>query len=140
MEHWGEYGCSLKWGLYQCFRVCKPNGRVLMNVPIHFHGTRTFMLGELEQLQSLFAPFSGQVEFYKWGSPSAPIASLFPYPGYWILRDSPSYVLDIQAVKNRKIPSGYNNHGATNGRLAQLMNYPLSYNFYRVLRKAGLFA
>ena len=33
-EHWEEYGCSNSWGLYQCFRVCKKNGIVALNVPI----------------------------------------------------------------------------------------------------------
>lgn len=139
MEHWAENGCSLEWGIFQCFRVCKQHGRVLMNVPIHFHGTRTFMLGELENLQSLFALFSGQVSFHKWGYPSNPIPALFPYPGYSVLRDKPAYILDIQAVKDLPLPSGYDNRGASSGRLAQLLNYPVSYNLYRVLRKAGLF-
>jgi SAM-dependent methyltransferase len=139
MEHWAEYGCTLQWGLYQCFRVCKQNGQVLMNVPIHFHGTWQFILGKLEIIESLFAPFSEKVCFYKWGSPSHPISSLFPHPGYWLLQKKPAYILDIHAVKDRKLPSGYNNHGATSRRFAQLFNYPLSYNVYRVLRKAGLF-
>lgn len=140
MEHWGEYGCTLDWGLYQCFRVCKQDGKVLINVPIHFHGTQTFMLGQLEKIKNLFAPFSGQVTFHKWGYPSEPIPSLLPYPGYWVLRNKPAYVLDIQAVKDRKLPSGYNNHGANSGIIAQLLNYPLSYNVYRVLRKVGIFS
>jgi len=139
MEHWGENGCTLRWGLYQCFRVCKQNGQVLMNVPIHFHGTREFMLGELEALSRLFIPFSGQISFHKWGSPRDVIGALFPFPGYWLLRDRPAYILDIQAVKDRPLPSGYTNSDARSGRLAQLLNYPLSYNVYRVLRKAGIF-
>lgn len=78
MEHWAEYGCTLPWGLYQCFRVCKTGGRVLMNVPIHFHGTRPFMLGNLEALKRLFSIFSDQVYFDKWGSPADPIPNFFP--------------------------------------------------------------
>jgi len=138
MEHWAENGCSLEWGLFQCFRVCKFNGRVLMNVPIHFHGTQTFMLGDLEKLQNLFAQFSTQVSFQKWGSPSAPLPSLFPYPGYSPLLKKPAYVLDIQAVKTHPIPTQYSNR-AWKGRMAQILNYPLSYNIYRVFRKIGIF-
>lgn len=140
MEHWAENGCSLKWGLYQCFRVCKPDGKVLMNVPIHFHGTRTFMLGQIEIIKQLFAPFSEKVLFEKWGHPSDPLPELFPYPGYWVLKDCPSYVLDIQAIKDKPLPENYDNRGATSGQLAQIQNYPFSYNIYRVLRKTGLFS
>jgi SAM-dependent methyltransferase len=127
MEHWAENGCTLKWGLFQCFRVCKPQGRVLMNVPIHFHGTRTFMLGDLKKLERLFAPFSGQVSFYKWGYPSNPILSVYPYPRYSRLHNKPAYVLDIHAIKDRPLPKGYNNRGATSGAMAELLNYPVSF-------------
>lgn len=142
MEHWEENGCSLEWGLYQCFRVCKQNGRVLMNVPIHFHGTRTFMLGEISKIQRLFAQFSDHVSFEKWGYPSHPIPALFPWPGYSRLCNNPAYVLDIQAIKDHSLPpaSFYNNCNATKGWLAQLLHYPFSFNIHRVLRKVGLFS
>jgi len=138
MEHWAEYGCNLSWGLYQCFRVCKPGGRVVLNVPIHFHGTRTFMLGRIDKLRKLFTPFSSQVTFNQWGKPSDPLPQVYPYPGYPLLRKKPAYILDIQAIKNRPLPSGYNNHGATSGRLAEILRYPFSYNIYRILVKTGL--
>lgn len=139
MEHWAENGCSLRWGLYQCFRVCKPRGIVLMNVPVHFHGTREFMLGKVQTLRTLFAPFSGHVVFHEWGNPSDPIPPAFPFPGYWRLRNRPAYVLDIRAIKDRPLPERCSNRGAVRGRLAQLLHYPPSYNVYRVLRKLGLF-
>ena len=139
MEHWAENGCTLEWGLYQCFRVCKENGRVLMNVPIHFHGTRPFILGQVDVLCTLFARFSDDVAFHKWGVPSDPLPAFFPHPGYWPLRDKPAYVLDIQARRNRPLPSPCSNRGASSGRLAQVLNYPVTYNVYRVLRKIGCF-
>jgi len=139
MEHWAENGCTLKWGLYQCFRVCKPYGKVLMNVPIHFHGTKTFMMGNMERLYQLFSPFSTQVSFYKWGNPSDPLPRLFPHPGYLPLCNKAAYVLDIQAIKDRPLPKKYSNRGASTGRLAQLFNYPYSYNIYRILQKVGVF-
>jgi SAM-dependent methyltransferase len=138
MEHWAEYGCSLEWGLHQCFRACKTGGMVLLNVPIHFHGTRIFMLGELARIEQLFAPFSDQVTLHPWGQKSEPLENLYPYPGYWKLRNHPAYVLDIQAVKDRALPSYSNNRYATRGYLAQLLNYPFSYNIYRVLSRMGL--
>jgi SAM-dependent methyltransferase len=139
MEHWAEHGCTIEWGLYQCFRVCKPRGNVFMNVPIHFHGTREFMLGDLTTLRRAFAAFSNQVSFESWGYPPDQLQPTFPYTGFWPLVRRPAYVLDIRAVKDRSLPEGYNNRGAWTGRLAELFNYPVSYNVYRVLRKVGLF-
>ena len=110
-----------------------------MNVPIHYHGTKTFMLGGIKKIQSLFTPFSGKVDF-KWADVSAPLPSLFPYPGYWVWQDKPAYVLDIQAVKDKPLPSQYNKGSARKGRVAQLLIYPFSYNIYRVLRKVGIFS
>ena len=138
MEHWGEHGCSLRWGLYQCFRVLKESGELWLNVPIHFHGTSEFMLGRLDRIRELLRPFSNTVTLEKWGTPSDPLPLSFPYPGYWTLRRHPAYVLDIRAVKDRPLPDGYSNRGAASGRLAQMLYYPISYNVFRVLKKVGL--
>lgn len=135
MEHWGENGCSLAWGLYQCFRVSREGGRVCLNVPIFFHGTREFMLGDIEAIEEAFAPFSSSVVLERWGTPSGPIPPYYPYPDYPPLVGRPAYVLDIQAVKDKELPTGISNRGASSGRLAQLQRYPLSYNVYRVLRR-----
>lgn len=135
MEHWAENGCTLKWGLFQCFRVCKPNGRVLINVPIHFHGTRTFMLGNLENIKRLYHPFSTQTLFQKWGYPSEPLPNVFSYPGYSKLQGKPAYVLDIHAVKDCPLPKGYNNRGAISGIKAEIFNYPISYNMYWIMQE-----
>ncbi len=138
MEHWAENGCTLKWGLYQCFRVCKDGGKVLLNVPIHFHGTRIFMLGNLKQLRKLLSPFSSQISFHKWGHIAKPLQPVFPFPGYWMLRDKPAYILDVSAVKNLLLADRNNNRWATSGRLAQLLTHPFSFNLYRLLCKIGL--
>lgn len=135
MEHWAEHGCTLPWGLYQCFRVLKTDGRLCLNVPIHFHGTKEFMLGQFDVLYSLFEPFASSVIFTKWGNPSDPLPQVYPHPGYWALADKPAFILDIQAVKDRPVPSNYSNKGAVRGRMAQLVNYPPLYNVYRVLQK-----
>ena len=56
------------------------------------------------------------------------------------MQDKPAYILDIQAVKDKPLPSKYNNRSTGKGRAAQLLNYPFSYNLYRVLRKLGVFS
>jgi SAM-dependent methyltransferase len=138
MEHWAEYGCNILWGLRQCFRVCKTGGKVLMNVPIHFHGTSDFILGRIRRIEKYFAPFSDSVTLDKWGSPGEPLPPIAAHPGYWRLKGRPAYVLDIRAVKDRPLPSDISNRGTWRGRVAQLAHYPVSYNIYRVLRKTGI--
>ena len=135
MEHWPEFGCSLGWGLFQCFRVLKPFGRLMLNVPIHFHGARTFLLGEIGEIQKLFKPFSKQISFENWGLPSDPLPPLFSHQEYLPLHNKPVFILDIQAVKDRPMPQGYSNRWAFGGYLGILMNYPLTYNFYRCQKK-----
>ncbi|HXM45737.1 MAG TPA: class I SAM-dependent methyltransferase [Bryobacteraceae bacterium] len=137
MEHWAESGCSLRWGLYQCFRVCKPNGRVLMNVPIHFHGTREFLLGRTEAIRRYFGEFSSTVCFEAWGVPSTPIPPLVYFPWYMPRLSKPAFILDIQATKDKPLPVGVRRGFRATGRLAELRNYPVSYNIHRVFRKAA---
>lgn len=129
MEHWAEFGCSVEWGLYQCFRVCKTGGRVLMNVPIHFHGTADFMLGRRERLRELYSRFTDEVLFEEWGRDSDPLPPYFPYPGYLPLRRRPAYVLDIQAIRDKEPPSAFSNN-ARMGVLGKFQSKPFSYVIY----------
>jgi hypothetical protein len=138
MEHWEEHGCRLSWGLYQCFRVCKPSGMVLMNVPIYFHGTEIFLMGKLDKIKELFVPFSQEISCYTWGKPSSPFTDYIAHPSYWKLHDKPAYILDIHANKDKPLPVGYNNKWATNGLIARLRNNPPSYIIYRLLCALGI--
>lgn len=139
MEHWPEQGCSLPWGLYQCFRGLKPQGLLLMNVPIHFHGARPFIQGRLDTLRQLLAPFSGRVSFEVWGYPSNPLPPCLPHRGYRPLNHKPAYILDIRALKDRPLPGNYRRRGLSWKIPAKLLNYPLSYTVYCILRKIGIF-
>lgn len=135
MEHWAEHGCTLEWGLYQCFRVTKPGGSVFMNVPIHFHGTKDFLHGNLGRLRALFERFSGDVGVESWGTPTNPLVPYFPHPGFGALRGKPAYVVDIRATRDRQLPVGIRNIWGFNGKLAQIVHYSLSFNLYRVMQK-----
>lgn len=135
MEHWPEYGCSLAWGLYQCFRVCKDGGTVMMNVPIHFHGHTEFMLGRLERLHAMFEMFSSDVSFEEWGQDSDPIPAYHPYRGYFPLRNRHAYVLDIRAVRNKALPEGIRNT-AWKGFIGKFQTKPPSYIAYSAVCRA----
>jgi SAM-dependent methyltransferase len=138
MEHWEENGCSLEWGLYQCFRVCKTNGLVLLNIPIHFHGTKYFLLGKLEKILEKFKPFSKEIAFEYWGKNSKPIVEYFAHPGYWRLKDKSAYIVDIHAVKDKPLPKDIKKEWALNGFVAKLFHNPPSYILYRLLQVLGL--
>jgi ubiquinone/menaquinone biosynthesis C-methylase UbiE len=138
MEHWAEHGCTLKWGLYQCFRVCKPNGQVFLNVPIHFHGTEIFLMGKLDELNALFEPFSSKILLEPWGKESYPVPPYFPHTGYRRLDNCSAYNMDIRATKNRPMPNGYSNRGASSGIVARLLNNPFPFFVYLVFNKLGL--
>jgi len=110
LEHWNEFGCRLELGLWQCFRVCKVGGLVLMNVPIHFHGSRIFVEGELEAIKNLFQPFSLEVKMSAWRRNSYPLEPVDLLPGYKYEGERGTYTLDIRAVRKLELPitsSGY---------------------------------
>ncbi|MBD3161892.1 MAG: methyltransferase domain-containing protein [Candidatus Latescibacteria bacterium] len=137
MEHWRENGCPLEFGLFQCFRVCRTGGRVLLNVPIHFHGSTEFMLGRRDRIRDLFAPFSRTVTFEEWGRPSDPLPPCLPYPRYRALRDRPAYQLDIRAVKDRPLPPAPRRRRCAGGLLGKVLSKPpgfltsLSFSIFR---------
>ena len=135
MEHWAEHGCTLLWGLYQCFRVTKPGGKVLLNVPIHFHGTKEFLHGKINNIKKLFLRFSDNVSLEEWGNPSEPILPYYPHPKFGSLKNKSAYVLDIHAVRDKKLPEGVKNLLGFNGRIARLIHYSFSYNFYLIKQK-----
>jgi SAM-dependent methyltransferase len=135
MEHWGEHGCTPEWGLYQCFRVLKPGGRVFMNVPIHFHGTKDFVHGRKENLKKMFGNFSKTIEMESWGDPTNPLPPYYPHPRFWALKNHPAHVLDIRATKDKSLPNHISNCLGFTGKLAQIFHYSFSYNLYRLIEK-----
>lgn len=135
MEHWAEHGCTLQWGLLQCFRVAKRQGSVFLNVPIHFHGTKEFVHGRLETLRSLFARFSNEVLMEAWGNPTDPIAPYYPHPDFAALRAKPAYVLDIRAKRDRVELPRLGNSLGFEGKAAQIFHYSMAYNIYRLRQK-----
>jgi SAM-dependent methyltransferase len=113
LEHWNEFGCRPESGLWQCFRVCKVGGRVLMNVPIHFHGSRLFVEGDLAAIDALFRPFSAEVKLEPWRRRSAPLPEVILNEGYRSNGEGISYTLDIRATRKAGLPprpAGYSIH------------------------------
>jgi SAM-dependent methyltransferase len=133
LEHWNESGCRPEIGIWQCFRVCKVGGRVLMNVPIHFHGSRIFVEGDMAAIDGLFRPFSSEVKLEPWRKRSAPLSAVYLNQGYRVTGEPVSYTLDVRATRKAGLPprpSGYTIHSRA---WRELMDHRWSY----LLWKAG---
>ncbi len=137
MEHWGEYGCPLDVGIYQCFRVCKLGGRVMLNVPIHFHGTRDFLIGDMARIRTRFERYSSNIKMETWRRDAAPLEPYLPRDDYWVLRNKPAYVLAIDAICDRESRSRPTFRKNIPVQLLRTLNYPFSFNVVRSFRKAS---
>jgi SAM-dependent methyltransferase len=53
IEHWYEYGESPQDGISEIHRVLKSGGKMLLSIPIHYHGDDLFYYGKEEQIAKL---------------------------------------------------------------------------------------
>lgn len=108
MEHWEEYRVELLKGLSEVFRVLRPGGWALVNVPIHFHGGYRFVLGDVDGLRGLLEPFADEIVMEPWRLPSDPLPpQRYHLSLYWhkpSLWRRTSYVLDIRARRRDQVP------------------------------------
>jgi SAM-dependent methyltransferase len=137
IEHWAEYGCDTVWGLYQCFRVCKPEGKVLMNAPIHFHGVAPFLPGRFDEIEKLFMTFSETVTIERWGEDPRPFSPFIAHRKYKKLMNSHAFIIDIRAVKDIALPMISGNKRIPM-RLKRWLNYDVSYFLYLLRLKLRL--
>jgi len=103
LEHWDENRVPLRKGLSEVFKVLKPGGMALFNVPIHFHGDYLFVEGNLELIKSKFTPFCSEILFEPWRKPSHPLPEIKHLGRVFrhrhALKNSNAYILDIRARK-----------------------------------------
>ncbi len=108
LEHWEEHRVDPLQGLSEVFRVLRPCGWALFNVPIHFHGAPRFVFGRLHEIRSLFEPFASEIRMEAWRDPPDPLQPCRLYLShYWHkpeLWGRSSYVLDIRARRADEVP------------------------------------
>lgn len=103
LEHWEENNVPLRKGLSEVFRVLKPSGVALFNVPIHFHGHYLFIEGNLESIRNLLLPYCSEVRLEPWRKPAFPLTEITHLKKLFRhrpeLAGSHAYILDIRARK-----------------------------------------
>jgi SAM-dependent methyltransferase len=138
LEHWDEFGCRPELGLWQCFRVCKPNGIVIMNVPIRFHGSRIFVEGDMIKILDLFNQYSSEIKIDYWHYKSYPLASIDVLEGYKGKAPRISYILDIRANRNIWPVSAPKKYIFRSRIIREIIEHPLGYHWFRINRKLKL--
>lgn len=67
MEHWESFGDPIQDGLSEILRVLKPGGFFAASVPIHSHGDKVFIVGDLASIRGLFSDARWkEVKFEEW--------------------------------------------------------------------------
>lgn len=105
MEHWEENYVSIQQGLNEVFRVLKPGGTALLNVPIHFHGGYRFMSGDLDNIKKLFDSYSSSIHLESWRNPPDPLPPFYHLRrSFWFnkLGNKSAYILDIRVIKKNE--------------------------------------
>jgi SAM-dependent methyltransferase len=132
LEHWNEFGCRPEVGLRQCFRVCKVGGSVLLNVPIHFHGSRVFVEGDLATIRRWFEPFGASIELIPWRQDSSPLPPAHLLSGY---RATPAYTLDIRAVRKPGLPAPVSGYTLRHRAIRELLDHHPGYILWKIGRR-----
>jgi SAM-dependent methyltransferase len=137
LEHWSESGCKPELGLWQCFRTCKIGGSVLMNVPIHFHGSRIFVEGKLDAIKNLFVLFTEDVVAELWARDSSPMPPLQDIPLRFQKFEQPSvFQMDIRAKRTGELPARPRGYLFSSRIVREIMDHRFSYLFWKGWRKA----
>lgn len=74
MEHWGENGEPPAVALKEVYRVLKPDCTACITVPIHLHGTKEFVDGDMETIKGYFDnPMWKNVRYEEWRKDYEPL-------------------------------------------------------------------
>jgi len=102
IEHWYEWGVSIKQGLTEISRVLVVGGVAFIDAPVHFHGHRVFRRGNMaeivDHLRLVDSMTLERVE--RWRQNSHPLAPYYPSVNTppWLLpegRVKPAWVVSI---------------------------------------------
>lgn len=138
LEHWNEFGCKPGLGIWQCFRVLKIGGMLLMNVPIHFHGSRIFVEGNLEAIADLFRPYSADLQLNPWRRNSWPLQPVNLRPGYGHTGEEITYTLDVRATRKPGLPPRPKGHVLRWRAWRELTDHKWSFLLWKIMHRLTL--
>jgi SAM-dependent methyltransferase len=74
IEHWTEFGETVRGGVKQIHRVLKPGGRMLVSAPMFYHGSDLFVYGMVDGLVSAVncVPWT-KVDYEEWRRDPKPL-------------------------------------------------------------------
>ncbi len=106
IEHWYEFGVSLCKGVNEINRVLKKDGILMLNAPIHFHGHKYFIKGDISKIKKIFkSDFWKEVRFEEWRKEFNPLPSYYGWKGTLhegLLNKDSSWILEINARKIKR--------------------------------------
>ncbi|MEM9953289.1 MAG: class I SAM-dependent methyltransferase [Chloroflexota bacterium] len=138
LEHWNENGTRLAVGLWQCFRVCKVGGQVIMNVPIHNHGASIFVKGDTATIKAAFAPYTSTIALETWRKHPHPLSVVKQLPNRFTDNALSIYILDIRATRADEIGTQPTSYRFKHRLWRELIDHRLDYLLYKIARRIGL--
>lgn len=135
IEHWVENGTGMQIGLWQCFRVCKTGGQVIMNLPIHNHGSQIFVEGDLQELRSIFELYAEDVSIETWRKNPAPLQTIKLLPERFTSGKNSMYVVDVRATRGGTIGECPSPFHIKKRLFRELIDHRLDYVLYKLWRR-----
>lgn len=146
IEHWHEYHVTPLEGLLEIRRVLTPEGRAVINFPVHLHGSGMFVKGDFAAIDACFARAgleivkrtavidSGRPEYAGWRKCGFPDFYVQSLQGH----EKTSYVVEYEAVPlpgaPRLVPS-LTKIRSRRSAFSLHMDHGIRYMAWKVLRK-----
>ncbi len=113
-EHWFEYGVTFERALAEISRVLKTGAPLHLNLPVHLHGNKVFLRGELDAFLGRLDPAAWDVECVEeWRKDPSPLPAYAPWrnsvimsSALWPRRPDTAWILNVKARKRSTLRLG----------------------------------
>lgn len=106
-EHWFEYGVTFARALAEISRVLKTGAPLHLNLPIHLHGNKVFLRGEIGEFLGQLDPAAWEIECVEeWRRHPSPLPAYAPWrssvimsSALWPRQPETAWILNVKARK-----------------------------------------